>query len=145
MATKEIETLIRLRKFEVDERQRAMAVLLGREENILNGLEALKLEKQAEAEFMREAGIWEGSTYTAYLEHWKIRHQRFMAALTQVRTLILKASEELSDAYRRLKTFEITKEKRDEEEEQEENRLQQIELDERGLDLHRRKQTVRVL
>ena len=145
MANKEIETLIRLRKFEVDERQRAMAVLLRREENILNGLDELKVEKQAESEFMRDAGIWEGSTYTAYLEQWEIRRQKFQGALLQVRTLIVKARDELSDAYRRLKTFEITKEKRDEEEEQEENRLQQIDLDEMGLELHRRKEDLRIL
>lgn len=145
MATKELQTLIRLRKFEVDERQRAMAVLLRREENILNGLDALAIEKQAEAAFMENAGIWEGTTYSAYLQHWEVRRQQFMDALAQIRALIEKARDELSDAYRRLKTFEITKEMRDEEELREENRLEQIDLDEMGLDLHRRKQDARVL
>ncbi len=94
---------------------------------------------------MENAGIWEGSTFSAYLEHWDIRRQQFMDALAQVRAQIERARDELSDAYRRLKTFEITKEQRDEEEEREENRLEQIDLDEMGLELHRRKQDARVL
>lgn len=141
----ELETLIRLRKFEVDERQRAMAVLLRREEAVLAGLDALADEKKAETAFMEKAGVWEGSTFTAYLERWDMRHQQFMGALDQVRAEIEKARDELSDAYRRLKTFEITKENRDIEEDREESRLEQIDLDQMGLDLHRRKQDARVL
>lgn len=145
MAGNELPTLIRLRKFEVDERQRAMAVLLRREEGILSGLDALTAEKNAETAFMEQAGIWEGSTFTAYLEHWEVRRQQFLDALAHVRAEIEQARDELSDAYRRLKTFEITKDMRDEEDLREENRLEQIDLDEMGLDLHRRKQDARVL
>ena len=145
MASRDLQTLIRLRKFEVDERQRAMAVSLRREEAVLNGIEALRVEKQTETSFMEQAGVWEGSTFTAYLEHWEIRRQQFLDALANVRAQIEQAREQLSDAYRRLKTFEITKETRDEDEEREENRLEQIDLDEMGLDLHRRKQNARVL
>lgn len=145
MPRDDLQTLIRLRKFEVDERQRAMAVLLRREEAIVSGLDALVEEKRAESAFMESAGIWEGSTFTAYLEHWEQRRQQFLQALEQVEALIEQAREELSDAYRRLKTFEITQEMRDDEEEREENRLEQIDLDEIGLQLHRRKQDARVL
>lgn len=145
MARSDLETLIRLRKFEVDERQRAMAVLLRREEAVLSGIDALETEKQAETAFMSKAGIWEGSTFTAYLKHWDLRRGQFQQALDQVRAMIEKARDELSDAYRRLKTFEITQEQRDEEEALEDNRLEQIELDEMGLELHRRKQNANVL
>ena len=145
MARDDLQTLIRLRKFEVDERQRAMAVLLRREEAVLDGLDALAEEKKAEAAFMEKADLWEGSTFSAYLEHWDLRRNQFLQALAEVRALIEKAREELSDAYRRLKTFEVTQEMRDDEEEQEENRLEQIDLDEMGLALHRRKQDARVL
>lgn len=145
MARSDLETLIRLRKFEVDERQRAMALLLRREEAVLAGIESLENEKKAEAAFMSKAGIWEGSTFTAYLKQWDVRRDQFDQALQQVRAMIEKARDELSEAYRRLKTFEITQEQRDEEEALEESRLEQIELDEMGLELHRRKQNAQVL
>lgn len=145
MPQSDLETLIRLRKFEVDERQRAMAMLMRREEAVLSGLDALDKEKQNEAAFMSEAEIWAGSTFTAYLKHWETRRDQFAQALQQVRAQIEQARDELSDAYRRLKTFEITQEQRDEAEALEDNRLEQIELDEMGLELHRRKQNVHVL
>ncbi|MFL2769436.1 MAG: flagellar export protein FliJ [Rhodospirillaceae bacterium] len=141
----EIETLIRLRKFEVDEHHRKMAVLLRREETVIRGLDALAEEKEAETTFMKSAGIWEGLTFAAYLEHWELRHQQFIDALKKVRGDIEKVRDELSDAYRRLKTFEITKENRDFEKNREENRLEQIDLDEMGLDLYRRRNDARLL
>ena len=145
MADSDLDTLIRLRKFEVDERQRAMAVLLRQEEAVLAGLDSLSNEKAAETAFMEQAGIWEGSTFSAYLEQWEVRRSQFMAALEHVRVKIEEARDELSVAYRHLKTFEITQEQREEAEELEENRLEQIELDEMGLELHRRKENVHVL
>jgi len=145
VAGAEIETLIRLRKFEVDEHHRKMAVLLRREEAVIRGLDALKEEKEAETNFMQSAGVWEGITFAAYLEHWELRNQQFIGALRRIRGDIEKVRDELSDAYRRLKTFEITKENRDIEENREESRLEQIDLDEMGLDLYRRKNDVRLL
>ncbi len=141
----DLATLIRLRKFEVDERQRAMAVLLRQEEAVLAGINAITREKEAEAAFMSDAGIWEGSTFTAYLQHWQTRRAQFNEALGYVRTQIEEARDELSEAYRRLKTFEITQEQRDEAEGLEKSRLEQIELDEMGLELHRRKQNALVM
>ena len=62
-----------------------------------------------------------------------------------MREQIEAARDELSEAYRRLKTFVITQEQRDEAEALEESRLEQIELDEMGLELHRRELNVHVL
>lgn len=145
MADSDLQTLIRLRKFEVDERQRAMAVLLRQEEAVLTGLGVLSKEKESETAFMAEAGIWEGSTFSAYLMHWETRQAQFFEALKYVRAQIEEARDELSEAYRRLKTFEITQEQRDEAEQLEEARVEQIELDEMGLELHRRKQSAHIL
>ena len=145
MADSDLDTLIRLRKFEVDERQRAIAQLLRQEEAVLAGLNALTHEKEAEATFMESAGIWEGSTFTAYLQRWETRRSQFSQLLEHVRLQVEKARDELSVAYRNLKTFEITQEQRDEAETLENNRLDQIELDEMGLELHRRKQNALVL
>jgi flagellar biosynthesis chaperone FliJ len=49
------------------------------------------------------------------------------------------ARDELAEAYRRLKTFEVTQEQREDAEEKEFNRREQIDLDEIGLNLHRRR------
>jgi flagellar export protein FliJ len=122
-----------------------MAVLLRQEEAVLSGIDVLHQEKENEKSFMASAGLLEGSTFAPYLKHWETRHEQFLQVLAQVREQIEAARDELSDAYRRLKTFEITQEQRDEAEVLEENRLEQIELDEMGLELHRREQNVHVL
>jgi flagellar export protein FliJ len=73
------------------------------------------------------------------LDRCDARKQEMAAALAEVRRLIDEAREELAEAYRRLKTFEVTQEARALAEEQEANRLEQMDLDEIGLTLHRRR------
>ena len=139
MAAKDLHTLIRLRKFEVDERQRAVATLLRREEAILAAQRALAEEIEREKAFVTQAEVPETFTFSAYLERCEERRQEMDNALVEARKLIEDARDQLADAYRRLKTFEVTQEQRDEAEEKEFNRREQIDLDEIGLNLHRRR------
>jgi flagellar export protein FliJ len=137
---KDLHTLIRLRKWDVDERQRALAALLRREESILAAQRALKEEMAREAAFVRAADVSQTLTFSAYLLRCEQRKAEWAQALSEVRRAIEEAREELAEAYRNLKTFEVTQEVRDAAEEQENNRLEQIELNEIGLTLHRRAQ-----
>jgi flagellar export protein FliJ len=141
MATrkKDLASLIRIRKWDVDEHQRALAALLRREEAILDAQAALAEEMRREAAFVAEAGAEQRITFAAYLDRCDARKQEMAAALAEVRRLIDEAREELAEAYRRLKTFEVTQEARALAEEQEANRLEQMDLDEIGLTLHRRR------
>ena len=139
MATTDLHTLIRIRKWDVDEKQRAVAVLLRREEAILAAGAALAVAMAREADFVRHADASERVTFAAYLEHCDQRKQEMAKALADVRGLIDEARDELAETYRRLKTFEVTQDARDAAEEREENRRDQIELDEIGLELHRRR------
>ncbi len=139
MARKDLHTLIRLRKWDVDEKQRAVAVLLRREEAILDAQKDLAREIAQEKVFVGQAQVIQTTfTFSAFLARCNMRREEQANALMQVRGLIEEAREELADAYRRLKTFEVTQEQRDVAEEKDANRLEQIELDEIGLNLHRR-------
>jgi flagellar export protein FliJ len=139
MAMKDLHTLIRLRKWEVDERQRAVAALLRREEAILTAQRDLALEIEREKAFVGQAAVFETMTFSAYLDRCEERRVEMDNALVEARRLIEDARDELAEAYRRLKTFEVTQEMREEAEEKEAARVETIELDEIGLNLHRRR------
>ena len=139
MPNKDLHTLIRIRKWDVDEKQREVAILMRREEAILAAQDDLKREMAQEAEFVGQAEVIQTTfTFSAYLARCDLRKATMAAALIEVRRLIEEARDELAEAYRRLKTFEVTQEQRDAAEEIELNRLDTIELDEIGLNLHRR-------
>ena len=145
MAPKGLHTLIRVRKWEVDEKQRAVGQLLRDEEKILEFQTALDRELEEEKALVSQAPANTRMTFEPYVRHWRQRRNNLEAALQLIRRKIEEAREELAEAYRRLKTFEITQDQRDTAEEKEENRLEQISLDEMGVDLHRRRANSHVI
>jgi flagellar export protein FliJ len=140
VALKDLHTLIRIRKWDVDEKQREVAALMRREEDILANQVALAEEMRNELALAAKTNPTERYTLVPYLDRCEERKQVMEALLAEVRRQIDGAREELSDAYRRLKTFEVTQEAREANEDAEETRLEQMDLDEMGLTLHRRKQ-----
>jgi flagellar FliJ protein len=139
MAKNDLQTLIRVRKWEVDEKQRGLAVLLRQEESVIERQAALESEIKREIEFTAEAPPEERFTFSAYLARCDDYRQQMNAMLQEIQRRISGAQEELGEAFRRLKPFEESQKKRDAEEEKEAGRLEQIELDEVGLNLHRRR------
>jgi flagellar export protein FliJ len=139
MAKKGLHTLIRVRQWEVDEKQRALGVLLREEEAVLAAQAALARALAAEKARLAEAAPREHMTFEAYVRRCRQQREALDAALVLVRRKIDAARDELADAYRRLKTFEITQQQRDAAVEKEENRIAQIVQDDMGIELHRRK------
>jgi len=136
---KDLHTLIRMRKWDVDEKQRAVGVLLRREEAILAAQNDLASEIEQEKTFVGQAEVIETTfTFSAYLGRCHVRREQLAQALMEVRRLIDEAREELAGAYRQLKTVEVTQEQRDTAEEKEDARRENLELDEIGLNLYRR-------
>ena len=145
MAKKDLHTLIRVRKWDVDEKQRAVGALLRDEEKILDFQAALAREMEEEKALVGQAVPSARMTFEPYIQRGKQRRQNLEAALILIRQKIDQAREELAEAYRRFKTFEITQDQRDAAEEAEENRVEQITIDEMGIDLHRRKNNAHVI
>ncbi len=139
MAKKDLHTLIRLRKWDVDEKQRALGLLLRQEESVIDRQAALEAEVAAEITFTSTLPADQRSTLAAYLKRCDAFREKLKEVLSEVRRQIAGAQSELAEAYRRLKTFEVTQEARDAAVAAEESRLETIELNELGLELHRRK------
>jgi flagellar export protein FliJ len=136
---KDLHTLIRMRKWDVDEKQRALAVLLRREEAILAAQDDLAAAIAQEKVFVGQAQVIETTfTFSAFLGRCHVRREELTQALMEVRRLIDDARDELAESYRRLKTFEVTQEQRDAAEAKENERRENLALDEIGLTLYRR-------
>ena len=139
MPAKSLHTLIRLRKWEVDEKQRALGLLIREEEGVLDRQRQLEDGLVRERQVTSAADPMLRSTLEPFVRRCMQRREELDRMLFDVRKRVAAAQAELADAYRRLKTFEITQKARDVATEKEENRLEQIGLDEMGLTLHRRR------
>ncbi len=139
MPKKGLHTLIRLRKWDVDEKQRALAALLRQEEGVLERQAALAAEVARELKFTGELPADQRGTLSGYLKRCENFRAALDAALQDIRQRIAGAQDQLGEAYRRLKTFEVTQDRRDVAATAEEARLATIDLDEIGLNMHRLK------
>ncbi|ABC21331.1 hypothetical protein F11_02705 [Rhodospirillum rubrum F11] len=139
---KSLQTLIRLRKFEVDECRRALGELFAAEAELEARVAALEAERSREEAFARDPGVMIpgiGFTLGNFVAHYLARK----AALAEQKRLldlaIEEAREALAEAFRVVKTLEITRDQRDAREREERDRRDQAALDEIGLTLYRRR------
>ncbi len=140
MEKTDLHTLIRIRKWDVDEKQRSLAVLLRQEESVMDRQAALEAEIKREMAFTAEAPTEQRFTLSAYLKRCEGYREQLGAILQEIRRRVAEAQEELAEAFRQLKPIEETQKMRDAEDEKEANRLEQEDLDEIGLNLHRRRE-----
>jgi len=139
MAKKDLHNLIRLRKWDVDERQRNLATLLRHEESVVERQAAHEAEIAAEIAFAGNAPVELRGTLSGYLARSDEMRQRLAQALREVQIRVAHAQEELAEAYRRSKTLEVTQANRDKAEALEEDRKEEETLNEVGLTLYRRR------
>ena len=135
---KDLNTLIRLNEWTVDERRRELGDVLASLADLEDGLERLRQElireQQAVLSSPEEAGFFYGNYATAVIG----QRQHLNDGIANMKTQVNAAREKLDEAYRDLKKYEIAQEARDLELVQEENRQEQIEMDDLGLQVHRR-------
>lgn len=139
MAAKGLATLIRLSKWTVDDKRRVLTALQAREDEILADIAAAEVQLIAEQRTAAEDSVGVGFAYGAYARFWLDRRAQFDSMLAQIRAEIVRAEDELSEAFNRLKTFEITARERARRAAEERDRKEQASLDEIGLTIHRRR------
>lgn len=141
MANKKgLKTLIRLAKWDVDDKQRVLVALQGREDEILAAIRHAEERLVAEQQVASQDAMGVGYVYAAFANAWLARREQLMQALDHVRMEIAKARDDLSEAFNRLKTYEITQRERERREREELEKKEQAFLDETGLNIHRRRQ-----
>lgn len=134
-----LHSLIRLNEWEVDQRRRKLGSLLGTLHDLetsLSGLEGELRHEQGMANTSPdEAGFLYGNYAMAVIE----RRQQLQNSMAQMEQQIAAAREELNEAYRELKKFEVAQETRDTREAAELATKERADFDEIGLQGYLRK------
>lgn len=132
--------LIRLHQWKVDEQRRKVTEL----EILADQLESQvsRLQEDIEREG-RTSGedVAASAAFSAFLKGALQRRENLRGSIEEVRQQISDAKDELADAYRELKSYEIAQANRDRREAQKRGLRERIKMDELGLAMYRRQAT----
>jgi flagellar protein FliJ len=127
-----LHTLIRLHKWRLDEKRRALAELQALADKLAKDAERLEQEITAEQEIARsspEAAFGYGNFAKLSIE----RRRRLAQSVTQVEQQIAGATEEMAEAFQELKRYELAQEGRDRRDEAKRKERENAALDEVAL------------
>lgn len=134
---KGLPTLIRLRRQELDEKRRTLVEIEQREASIERDIEALDDEVTDEQAFIGSAEDVRFA-YENFAVAARTRRKNLIAALVEVRVELEDIREVVAEAFREYKKYDIA-EKNDQRRQQDErDRLERIDSDEIGAEIHRR-------
>jgi len=131
------DSLIRLHRFQVDEKRRQVAEL----ELMLQEFRVRERELEAQVLIEQEkAGISDVAhfAYPMFAKSVIRRRQNILNSIEDIERQLETAKEELGGAFRELKKYEIVEDNRKRRQRREAVRVEQRELDEIALGIHRR-------
>ena len=137
---KNLNTVIRLNEWTVDERRRELGEVLRALAALEDGLERLRQELIKEQNAVMASPGEAGFFYGNYAQAVIGRRQTLNDGIQRMEAQVAAARERLNEAYRELKKFEVAQKTRDERQARELARREQGILDEIGLTLFRLKQ-----
>ncbi len=129
----ELHSLFRLHRWGVDEKRRRLADLLRFVADLEDQGRRLEDEIKNEQAVAGAAPEEAGFIYGNYAEAAIERRQRIAESIAGTEVEIAAAREQLGDAYRELKKYEIAQDERDKRQAEELSRKEQIILDELGI------------
>lgn len=134
---KDLQNLIRLNEWEVDEKRRKLGELLRLMANLEAQAKALEEELTREQRQAGDNPVEGGLLYGAYAENVIERRERIKESIDKMEEAISEAREELRVAYLELKKYEVAQENRDKKMAREAARRETIEYDEIGIQGYR--------
>ncbi len=137
MARDTLATLIRLGKFEVDEKRRALQEILDLEQALRDEIAALEAEERAEQQFV-STHAEQSATYGSYSVANKKRREVLLHKIADMIPEIEEARSALSEAFAVQKRYEIAKENQDAAQNAVTAKREREEMDELALQAHRR-------
>ena len=136
----DLNTLIRLNEWTVDERRRELGDILSSLAELESGLHRLREELAREQGVVQASPEEAGFFYGNYAQAVIKRRHLLNAGISRMEEEVTKARDKLNEAYRELKKFEVVQNLRETREARELARKEQIDLDEIGLQTYRLKQ-----
>ena len=137
--SKDLNTLIRVHQYRVDEKRRVLGDLLGEVASLEQKNEYLEYQIIAEQKIANSAPESAGMYYGAYAKEAVNKRKAIQEEISDFERKISEAQEDMRIEYKNLKTFEITQESRDQIIALETTKTEQAILDELGQETHRRR------
>lgn len=136
-----LKPLIKLRKFQVEEKQKILAALLREVEAIESRKRAILITIKEERRIAEESEDYETqASYRLYAEKARDQVRLYDAEIAKYNVFIEKAQEDMRIAFAEQKKIEIIQREREEEELAELNRKDSARMDEVGITGHLRKE-----
>ena len=134
-----LKTIIRLQKWKLDEKRRALSELQSLADRLMAEIERLKEEIAAEQNAARTNPEY-AFTYSNYIRAAMERGERLTQSMGQVEAQISVATDEMAEAFQELKRYELAEEERLKREKDKLKRKEANMLDETALVGFRRRQ-----
>ncbi|KAA0685431.1 flagellar export protein FliJ [Azospirillum brasilense] len=134
-----LKTIIRLQKWKLDEKRRALAELQNLADRLQAEIDRLKEEIAAERDTAR-GNVEYAFTYSNYIQAAMERGKRLTQSMGQVEAQIAVATDEMAEAFQELKRYELAEEERLKREKEKLKRKEANMLDETALVGFRRRQ-----
>lgn len=128
--------VIRLHKWQVDEKRRQIADLEGMREDLVGQIKKLELDLSKEQMLMTDTNVVDFN-YAEYAASVMQRRENIEASIAEVDVSIEEMKDELADAFKELKKFEIAQERAEEREREKQKLKEQDRLDEISLNMFR--------
>ncbi len=129
-----LKPLIKLRKFQVEEKQKVLAALLREVEKFETKKREVLVSIKEERKIAEESDDYETqASYRLYAERARDQVKMIDMEINKYNFLIQKAQDDMRDAFAEQKKIEIIQEQRELEEELEENRKDSARMDEVGM------------
>lgn len=134
----DLSGLIRVRKHELEQKQKFVAELYRQSEELTQQKTRLLTTLEDEQEKLKEFGVEMLSYFGPYSQAVKERVKDINKSSKRLDTRIEIARQDMRNSYTELKKIEITQERRDAEEVKELARKESLDLDEMGIEGFRR-------
>lgn len=135
----ELKSLIRLKSHQLDQKKRALAELYKQRDEIQKRKDDMLEQMQNERQVAdADGGIDAQMSYLRYAENVKIEIERIDQDLAKLDDRISKAQDIMRDAFAELKKIETVQERREQEEEDAQRKKEDQEMDDIGIEQHRR-------
>ncbi len=135
---KALTSLVRLHRLRLDEKRKFLGELERRRADLIRRQQDMRDELRAE-KAAALASLEAGSTFPAYFAAFEARRDQAASLLVEIDHRIEAASADLAESFRDLKKHETVLTNRKERARKEAARRERIELDDIGIDIHRRR------
>ncbi len=137
-----LKGLIKLRKYNVEEKQKVLSALFREAETIEAKKNALLHTVATERRIAEEKNDYDThASYILYVERARDQIMALDRKLKEVNAKITKAQDAMREAFGELKKIEIIQKTREDDERREIDRKESLMLDEIGLEIHRREKS----